>query len=395
MTSELTVPTRQAAQRMADAAAAWVESLDDRQRRLGAWAWSPRADEPAEAERLRWYYTPTDHGGLTLHGMRPDQQRAAMRLLSTGLSEAAYTTASTIMGLENVLDRTEDFGAGFARERGRDPGMYYLRVFGTPAPRGTWAWRFGGHHLSVHHLVVDGAVAAGTPCFLGADPAVSPLLGGAQLRPLGAVEDLARDLLHSLDPEQRSRAVLSATPPVDIVAGNRVRVTEGDRLIPLPDLWRGHFTGEHAPIEARLWSMHNDLEAHLGVTDTDHEAVALTATPKGIAARDLSTAQRETLRAIVDVHVGRMPPGVREQETARFAGELLGDVHFAWAGGPRRGDPHYYRLQGPQILAEWDLTQREANHAHSVWRDPGRDFGLDLLAAHYNAHHGTTPRSAG
>jgi hypothetical protein len=320
--------------------------------------------------------------------MRPDQQRAAMRLLSTGLSEAAYTTVSTIMGLENVLDRVEGFGAGFARERGRDPGMYYLRVFGAPGPGGTWAWRFGGHHVSVNHLVVEGAVAASTPCFLGADPAGSALLGGTRLRPLGAVEDLARDLLHGLDAEQRTRAVLSDVPPADIVTGNRSRVADGDRLIPLPDLWRGHFTGEYAGIEAALWSTHRDLETRLGVTEIDRAATELTSRPKGIAARDLTSAQREVLRGIVEVHVGRMPPEVRERELARFAGDRLDDVHFAWAGGQRRGEPHYYRLQGPRVLAEWDLTQRGANHAHSVWRDPGRDFGLDVLSAHYGEHHG-------
>jgi len=58
----------------------------------------------------------------------------------------SVVTVETIIGLENVLDHTEGFKASFDRERGRDPGMYYLRVFGEPGklasstnevPRGT------------------------------------------------------------------------------------------------------------------------------------------------------------------------------------------------------------------------------------------------------------------
>ena len=96
-----------------------------------------------------------------------------MRLVSTGLSPAGYVTVATIIGLENVLDYTEGFKASYDRERGRDPGMYYLRVFGEPADEGLWGWRFGGHHVSLNNLVVDGVLVATTPCFLGANPAAS------------------------------------------------------------------------------------------------------------------------------------------------------------------------------------------------------------------------------
>ena len=137
------------------------------------------ADDTSDAERRRWFYTPTDHGGLTVHQQRPAQQRAAMRLVATGLSTPGYVTVATTMGLENILDHTEGFVARFDRERGRDPGLYYLRVFGEPGGPAPWGWRFGGHHVSLNNLVVDGALVATTPCFMGADPAVSPLLGGA------------------------------------------------------------------------------------------------------------------------------------------------------------------------------------------------------------------------
>src|SRR5215471_8371540 len=203
--AELTA-RRHVAEKMAEAARAWLTCLDAEQRAVACGLVPTGAD--SDAERRRWFYTPTDHGGLTLNQQRPAQQRAAMRLVASGLSRAGYVTVATTMGLENILDHTEGFVTRFDRERGRDPGLYYLRVFGEPADRGTWGWRFGGHHVSLNNLVVDGELVATTPCFMGADPAVSPLLGGALNRPLARVEDLARELVRSLSPEIGQRAVL-------------------------------------------------------------------------------------------------------------------------------------------------------------------------------------------
>ena len=190
---------RDIAHRMAEAAQAWLDGLDHAQRAIAVGA--VPADDASDDERRRWFYTPTDHGGLTMHQQRPRQQRGAMQLVSTGLSDAGYVTVATIMGLENILDQTEGFTVMFDRERGRDPGLYYLRVFGDPGGPRPWGWRFGGHHVSLHNLVVDGELVATTPCFLGADPAISPLLGGAVNRPLARVEDLARELVRSLSPD--------------------------------------------------------------------------------------------------------------------------------------------------------------------------------------------------
>jgi hypothetical protein len=215
MVSEDVAARRQVADRMAEAARTWLETLDAEQRRIGQGA-VPAADA-SDNERRRWFYTPTDHGGLTVHQQRPSQQRATMRLVSTGLSPAAYVTVATIMGLENVLDYIEGFAATWNRERGRDPGSYYLRVFGEPGSERPWGWRFGGHHVSLNNLVVDGVLVATTPCFLGADPAASPLLGGAVNRPLARVEDLARDLMRSLRPELAAPALLLPKAPSDFV----------------------------------------------------------------------------------------------------------------------------------------------------------------------------------
>jgi hypothetical protein len=329
---------------MAGAARAWLDLLDAGQHRVATG--NVPTDAGSDAERRRWFYTPTDHGGLTFHQQRPAQQRAAMRLVSTGLSTAGYVTVATVIGLENVLDEVEGFAARFGRERGRDPGLYYLRVFGEPGAAAPWGWRFGGHHVSLNNLVVDGEVAATTPCFLGADPATSALLGGAALRPLARVEDLARDLVRSLDPRLAALAVLQPHAPDDLVTTNRTRVADTDPA----------------------------------------SVVGYTTTPKGVPATELDGEQRALLRTLLGTYLGRVPEGVCPLD--RYADEAALDaVHFAWAGPTEPGAPHYYRLQGPRLLAEWDNTQRGANHGHSVWRDPTADFGLDVLAAHHAAHH--------
>jgi hypothetical protein len=142
-----------------------------------------------------------------------------------------------------VLDELEAWRAAFGHERGRDPARYYLRIFGAPGAE-TWSWRFGGHHVSVHHTVVGGELRAFTPCFLGADPASSPLLGPHRLQPLADCADLAFELLRSLSEEQRRVAVLSPVPPIDLVGANRTVLNEGDGPLRLARVWRDEWRGE-------------------------------------------------------------------------------------------------------------------------------------------------------
>ena len=381
--SEQGAGRRAVAGRMAEAARAWLDTLDPAQRAVGAGA-AP-ADTASDAERRRWFYTPTDHGGLTVHQQRPAQQRAAMRLVSTGLSTAGYVTVATIMGLENVLDQVEGFVTRFDRERGRDPGLYYLRVFGEPGGAEPWGWRFGGHHVSLNNLVVDGVLVSTTPCFLGADPAASPLLGGAVNRPLARVEDLAVELVRSLSPDLAKRAILRPTAPSDLVTANRTTVSPGDRVIPLAGIWRDERFPD--PVEQdKLQALSDAIDEAEAYTDADDAAVEFTAAPKGVPAAELDAAQRELLQALLGTYLDRVPAEV--SPLARYDDDAALDaVHLAWAGATAPGEPNYYRLQGPNLLAEWDNTQRGANHAHSVWRDPSRDFGLDVLARHRAAHH--------
>jgi Protein of unknown function (DUF3500) len=383
MISDNVAARRKVAAQMAEAASAWLDMLDAEQRTIGQGA--VPADDPSDNERRRWFYTPTDHGGITIHHQRPAQQRAAMRLISTGLSPAGYVTVAMIMGLENVLDYVEGFKASFDRERGRDPGMYYLRVFGEPGDQGLWGWRFGGHHVSLHNLVADGVLVATTPCFLGTNPATSPLLGGAVNRPLAPVEDLGRDLVRSLRPELAARAILLPIAPSDFVTINLTYVTDGDRTLPLVGMYRDERLPD--PVQqAKLQSLAEVISAETELSDTDQEAVGYSIEPKGVPAAELNAEQRDVLRALLATYLDRAPAGVSplhryDDETA------LDAVHFAWAGPTAPGEPHYYRLQGPRLLLEWDNTQNNANHAHSVWRDPTSDFGLDVLARHRAAHH--------
>jgi hypothetical protein len=106
----------------------------------------------------------------------------------------------------------------------------------------------------------------------------------------------------------------------------------------------------------------------------------LTARPRGLPGSELDDDRRRLLAALVSAYVGRVPDGLVPPVD-------LDGVHLAWAGSTDPGRPHYHRLQGPRLLAEWDNTQRGGNHAHSVWRDPEADFGLDALADHRARHH--------
>ena len=307
---------------MAGAAADWLASLDAAGRAKACFPF------PATGERTTWYYTPTERGGLPLAEMGPVSQRLAHRLVASGLSEGGYNTAATVMGLENVLDAREGWRRGYdgrtVPHRGRDPQLYFVSVFGDPGA-GSWGWRVGGHHVALNYtLAEDGGVSA-SPLFLGANPATSRLVGPGVLRPLAAEEDLGRGLLDALAPEQRATALLSPEAPDDILQRNRRRVQIGP--------------------------------------------------PEGLAAAGMLPQQRELLAGLLRQYFGRLPGPLAELQTERVMGERLEAVHFGWAGSPEPGRPHYYRIQGPRLLIEYDNVQNGANHVHSVWRDPEGDFG--------------------
>jgi hypothetical protein len=364
---------------MADAADSWFRSLTADQRAAAAYPGPGAGDR----ERTTWFYTPTDHGGLTLNEQRPRQQQLAMRLLATGLSVEGYALAAIVMSLENVQDRLESWTRDWGRERGRDPGAYYFRVFGSPGD-GTWGWRCGGHHISVNYTIVDGRVASCTPCFIGALPAEMSLLAGGTLRPLGNLEAIASELARDLD--QRGQAVVLHRSAIsDIVSGNRARVLDGDEMIHMQDLWRGRFADE------RLSSLLDQIDAvgeeGSGYGPGDHRVLAITAQPKGVPGSALTPGEQARLLALVEAYVRRFPAEIADPWLVGYrTGGGLAGLYFAYAGEPGQG-PVYYRLQDQRLLIEYDNTQTNANHAHSVVRDLTADFGMDALAAHRRAFH--------
>jgi hypothetical protein len=198
------------------------------------------------------------------------------------------------------------------------------------------------------------------------------------------VEDVGRELVRSLDAQQHARALISPVAPVDIVGGNRPRLGEGDLPLPLPDVWRGRFRGE---LGVRLRTLQEHAERTVGLRPEHLDALRLTTTPKGVPVRSLRKKQQELLRSLLELYLGRLPDELAEDEAAKLAGSGLDELSFAWAGSVMPGEPHYYRVQGRELLVEYDNTQRGVNHIHSVWRDMRRDFGDDVLLQHYRTSH--------
>lgn len=362
---------RQLVQRMGEAAEHFLAALSTDQRATA------QLDFANQEERTTWHYTPTPRQGLPFTEMDRKQQRLAQALIMTGLSRGGYNTATTIMGLETLLDAKEGFSAQIWW---RDSRLYHLTIFGTPDDRAPWGWRFEGHHISLNYTIVGGQIVAPTPTFFGSNPAESPLVGNQTLRPLAGIEDLARDLLHALSVEQRTKAILTAIAPPDIVMLNRPFVLDGALPAQTPGI------DDTVAVASQFRTMAR-LAEERGVTEADLDPVRYTAAPKGIAARALTAGQQEILLALVGDYIHRMPEELAEIELNKLKQQGVGGIHFAWAGGIERRQPHYYRLQAPRFLVEYDNTQNDANHIHSVWRDPANDFGADILAQHYATSH--------
>ncbi len=306
---------------MRSAALALLATLDDEQRALAA---QPFEDDTAR----RWLeYRPRSRPGASIAQMSPTPRKAAHRLLATGLSEHAYAQAMSIIALEEVLDRREQW------RRGRHSNDYWVNVFGDPAGDAPWSWRFEGHHLSVT-MTVAGDRISPAPVFFGANPACVSYAGRPVSRPLAPEEDLAQALLGAMEPAERDLAVVSGQAPGDIRTGTSPRAREG--------------------IE-----------------------------PLGVAAGQLGSGARAVLGELVTLYLDRLPAELAARETARLTGA---ELHFAWEGPVRSSTRHYYRVQGDDLLIEYDTTA-DGNHAHTVLRRPRSDFGDDVLAEHYSRAH--------
>jgi len=284
----------------------------------------PFADDAAR----RWLeYRPNHRPGACIAELSGSARKAAHRLLATGLSEHAFAQAMGIVALEEVLDRQEQ------GTNGRHSGDYWVNVFGDPAADQPWSWRFEGHHLSVTMTVAGDAVSP-APVFLGAHPACVSYAGRPVSRPLAPEEDLVRALLDAMGPAVRSAAIVADQAPDDIHTSTSPRAQEG--------------------IE-----------------------------PLGVSAARLGSGARAVLDQLVALYLDRLPAELAAREAARVSDA---DLHFAWEGPLTPGARHYYRVQGDDLLIEYDTTD-DGNHAHTVLRRPRSDFGADVLAAHYGQPH--------
>jgi hypothetical protein len=281
------------------------------------------------SERTNWNYVPTSRAGVALAELDANQKSLVDPLLHSALSPAGFETARQIVQHESILAEIE----GNPR---RDPELYYTVVFGEPGPRAPWAWRFEGHHLSVNATHVDGQTQVVAPLFMGSNPARVPNGPKAGLRLLAAEEDRARELIRMLPQARRTRAILAAAAFPDIITRNDPKVRS------------------------------------LNI--------------EGLAAGDMSQPEQAQLRKLLHVYSDRMTQTAALEQLERIERAGFDKLHFGWAGSLEPGKPHYYRVHGPTVLIEYDNTQNNANHIHSVWRDLERDFGGDLLRAHYQAH---------
>jgi hypothetical protein len=312
--------------RMAEAATTFLASLTvEQQARV---MFSLENDE-----RLNWHYIPRERRGLPWKEMNGSQRKLAHALLSSGLSRRGYAKALDIMGLESVLAELE----GPNRRFPRDPDLYHVTFFGTPSDESPWGWRVEGHHVSVNFLVVSGNRIAPTPNFFGANPARVPRGPLEGLRVLAAEEDLARHLLASLEPKQQARVVIDPVAPADIITTAEPRVKIDD--------------------------------------------------PSGLPAKEMTEVQGRLMMDLVVEYTSRMPRDIADTRMNQIGKEGEAHIHFAWAGSVKRGEGHYYRVHGPSFLIEYDNTQNNANHIHTVWRDLKDDWGEDLLRGHYAKSH--------
>ena len=326
-TSALAHPDQTAAD-MANAANAFLATLKPEQIAKATF-------ELNDTNRTRWHFVPTEmhpRHGLSFREMQQDQQHMAYALLASVLSARGLQKTAQIMSLEQILHDANPKGR-FAR----DPKWYFISIFGKPSVKGTWGWRFEGHHLSLSFTVVDGHIGGLTPSFLGTNP--GKVLDGPRkgLQVLAKEEKIARALARSLNAEQRKVAVVDEKAPADII-------TKADR-------------------KARR------LE------------------PLGLAASEMNKKQFTQLWTLIEEYLRNYRPDLAEEGLKHLEGLDLKMIHFAWAGSLESGKGHYYRIQAPDLLIEYDNTQNGANHVHCVVRDLKRDFGEDLLRQHYEQHH--------
>ncbi len=288
-------------------------------------------------ERYRWHYVPLDdRKGISINEMTSPQKEAAFALMHAALSEDAYKKAGEIMQLDNVLKALENRPEN---DHYRDPGKYFFTIFGNPAATGVWGWRLDGHHLSFSFSSDENKIVSGTPGFMGANPAV--VLAGPEkgLEILKQENELAFEMLNALNQDQLAKAVIDSTAPGDIITVNSRK--------------------------------------------------ALIEDPRGVHYNELNAQQKSVFIKLLSLYIHRYTHLFGESMMKDIEAAGMDKLVFAWAGSRQNGPGHkrYYRIKGPTIIIEYDNTQNNGNHVHTVVRDLKNDFGGDLLLEHYKKSH--------
>ena len=314
---------------MTKAAKRFVESLSGDQRDKTIY-------EYMDGERIFWYYPPVNRHGIPLRDMDDDQRQLAYTLMETGLTDRSFDQAKLIIEHESVLGPLEK-EAG-VRSFVRDPDLYYWTVFGDPgSDKEPWGWRVEGHHISLNFSLWGDKFISMTPFFFGANPAEVRKGPKKGLRILDQREDLAYELMNSLDKGQTSKATIYAEAPYDILTYNASRVS--------------------LPAE------------------------------EGLPASKMNDTQKDILRNLVNVYVNQVRTDMAEEKLQRLEEEGFDGLHWAWGGTLEEGKEHYYRIHGGNFVVEFDNRQNGANHIHSVWRDVENDFANDVLREHLLLYH--------
>ncbi|HXG89325.1 MAG TPA: DUF3500 domain-containing protein [Vicinamibacterales bacterium] len=311
---------------MADAAQAFLKDLNPDQTSKATF----KLDDDS---RFEFRFTPRARTGLPLKDMTEVQRAKAHALLKSGLSMRGYTNATAIIELENVLRAIEPPRTG-PNAIVRDPEMYFFSIYGTPGGQDPWSWKFEGHHISVNFTLVDNKPIVFAPSFFGSNPALIKDGPNAGKRALRDEEESGRALMASFTEAQRAKVIFDVTAPREML------------------------------------------------TAENREAKMLDAT--GIEYGAMTPAQQRLFEKVLDAYLGRVAPELAKSRLEALHKAGMDKLTFGWAGTLDVGGPHYYRVQGPTFLIEYDNVQNNANHIHSVWREFNGDFGRDLLREHYS-----------
>jgi hypothetical protein len=287
------------------------------------------------AERYNFHFVPREkREGACYKFLSTEQRQAALSLLNASLSEVGYKKATEIMDLEKLLKQIEQRGVD---DNYRDPLNYYFVFFGIPSDQKPWAWRIEGHHCAVNFAVDKGEIISSTPSFFGSNPGIVPTGEEKGKQILKQETELGFSLVNSLTPDQKEKAVIAKNAFSEIITGNKRK--------------------------AELLS------------------------PTGISYTNLTKEQQSILKQLLDVYVNNYALGFSKTLMSKIQKAGFENLSFGWAGSLKPGEGHYYRIQGPMLLIEYDNTQNNANHVHTTVRDLTNDFAEDILREHYQKEH--------